>query len=89
MWTRAAVGLTHIAYQILNENFVWRPWSNGDNCTPLTKEAIQKMTYSMSFQYGTATKAVRMVPVVKYAVKLGNIASGYLPGTIHVLTVVP
>ena len=39
----------------------------------------------MSFQYGTATKAVRMVPVVKYAVKLGNTASGYLPGTICVL----
>ena len=37
------------------------------------------MTYAMSFQYGTATKAVRMVPVVKYAVKLGNAASGYLP----------
>jgi hypothetical protein len=64
--------------QIFNENFVWRPWSNGSECTPLTKETIQDMTYAMSFQYGTASKAVRMVPVVKYAFKLGNTAAGWL-----------
>jgi len=37
------------------------------------------MTYEMSFQYGTASKAVRMVPVVKYSVRLGNLATSYLP----------
>lgn len=30
------------------------------------------VTYQMSFKYGTATKATRDIPLIKYAKKLGN-----------------
>ena len=60
---------------ILNENVVWKPDAH---VSPLTKEIIQEMTYHMSYQYATATKAVRMVPVVYYSNKLANVAVGYI-----------
>jgi hypothetical protein len=60
----------------MNENFVWK---KTEASTQLTKEALQQITYAMSFQYGTATKAVRMVPVIKYSFRLGNLVAAYLP----------
>lgn len=42
-----------------NENACWGP----AGCTPLTRENLQNMTYQMSFKYGSATKAVREIPV--------------------------
>lgn len=61
---------------ILNENAVWRPNSK---CSPLTREELQICTYHQSYQYGTATKAVREVPVVKYSKRFSNIVLEYLP----------
>jgi hypothetical protein len=43
--------------------------------TPL----MQSIVYEMSFQYGTATKAVRKVPVVLYSKRLAETAIGFLP----------
>jgi len=48
------------------------------NATPLTKEKLELATYHMSFQYSTATKAVRAVPVVFYSSKLAGIVMGYI-----------
>ena len=53
--------------QILNENIV-----TVDGCSQLTPDNFQKMTYWMSFLYGTATKAVRLVPVLYYSERLAN-----------------
>ncbi|KAL7553376.1 hypothetical protein ACHAWF_016729 [Thalassiosira exigua] len=52
----------------LNENKIWGP----AGATPLTKDNIKKCTYQMSFMYGTATKATREVPIIRYAKKLSN-----------------
>lgn len=60
---------------MLNENAVYRP---GGNCTPLTKEKLQLCTYFQSYQYGTATKAVRAVPVVHYSSRVANMFMGYV-----------
>jgi hypothetical protein len=60
---------------ILNENFVWR---KNEDSTPLTKEMLQQCTYCMAFQYGTASKAIRHVPVVEYSKRLSNMAMGYV-----------
>lgn len=51
-----------------NENACWGP----AGMTPLTKENLINVTYQMSFKYGTATKATRDIPLIKYAKKLGN-----------------
>lgn len=65
-----------ICYRVvLNENLVWK---NASHVTPLTRDTLQEMTYHMSYQYATATKCVRMVPVVYYSQRLANIASGYI-----------
>ena len=53
--------------QILNENIV-----AVDGCSQLTPDNFQKMTYWMNFMYGTATKAVRLVPVLYYSERLAN-----------------
>eukprot|EP00588_Corethron_pennatum_P003372 CAMPEP_0194288282 /NCGR_PEP_ID=MMETSP0169-20130528/36486_1 /TAXON_ID=218684 /ORGANISM="Corethron pennatum, Strain L29A3" /LENGTH=864 /DNA_ID=CAMNT_0039035237 /DNA_START=14 /DNA_END=2608 /DNA_ORIENTATION=+ len=63
---------------LLNENVVWRP--QGDcrlDGSPLSKEKLQLCTFHMAFQYGTATKAVRDVPVVKYSKRLAGNILGY------------
>lgn len=60
---------------MLNENAVWKP---ADSCTPLTKEKLQLCTYHQSFQYGTATNAVRAVPVVHYSTRIANQFMGYV-----------
>jgi len=59
---------------ILNENAEYgRP-----NTTPLTKDRLELATYQMSFQYSTATKAVRAVPVVFYSARLAKVVMGYI-----------
>ena len=63
---------------ILNENLRFKPDTNPD-ATPLTRKTTQNIVYAMSFQYGTATKAVRQIPVVLYSRRLAKTASGYLP----------
>jgi hypothetical protein len=60
---------------LLNENAVWRVSSD---TTPLTRDTLQKLTYHMSFQYTTATKSVRTVPVVYYSQRLANLVMGYI-----------
>ena len=61
--------------QILNENIVAVP--GGSQLTP---DNFQKMTYWMSFLYGTATKAVRLVPVLYYSERLATQFNTFLPG---------
>jgi len=58
---------------LLNENAIWKKGP-----TPLTKDALQLCTYHQSYQYGTATKAVRSVPVVYYSKRLAEMAMGYI-----------
>jgi len=60
---------------LLNENAVWRA---GPNATSLTKEQLQIATYFQSYQYGTATKAVRGIPVIYYSTRLANMCMGYV-----------
>ena len=51
-----------------NENAVWGPKGR----TALNRERLMNMTYQMSYKFGSATKATREIPVLKYAKKLGN-----------------
>jgi len=60
---------------ILNENAVFAP--NSPGASPLTKDLLETATYHMSFQYSTATKAVRAVPVVFYSSRHANMVMGY------------
>jgi len=60
---------------ILNENAVWRASSR---CSPLTKEKLQMCTYHQSYQYGTATKSVRCIPVIYYSKRLAGMGNGYV-----------
>mmetsp|Transcript_15832 Transcript_15832/g.24306 ORF Transcript_15832/g.24306 Transcript_15832/m.24306 type:complete len:1247 (-) Transcript_15832:149-3889(-) len=55
---------------IFNGNFISSALPSG--ATPLSREKLEQMTYDMAYSYGTATKAVRMVPVVKYSARLAN-----------------
>ena len=48
------------------------------DCSPLTKNMLQVCTYHQSFQYGTATKTVRAVPVVHYSQRIANQFMGYV-----------
>lgn len=64
-----------VFYRVIwNENFLF-PVQNG---TSLTKDLLTKLTYCMSFQYGTATKSPRLVPVLKYGARLANTVLGYI-----------
>lgn len=45
----------------------------------LDAETLQNITYSMSFQYGTATKAIRGVPVVYYSRRLAEQLISFIP----------
>jgi hypothetical protein len=60
---------------IWNENFVWR---KNEASTQLTKEKLELCANCMNFQYGTASKAIRHVPVVEYSKRLSNMAMGYV-----------
>jgi hypothetical protein len=65
-----------VYYRVLcNENYVFRPLGQA---SPLTKDVLQKLTYYMSFDYATATKAPRLIPVLLYSARLANVAMGYL-----------
>ena len=57
---------------LLNENYVAKVG------TPLTSDILQCVTYHMTFQYGTATKSVRSVPVVYYSSRLANMGLSYV-----------
>lgn len=58
-----------INYRVrLNENARWGP----KGCNALTKANLENCTFQMCHKYGSATKAVREVPLVKYAKKLAN-----------------
>jgi hypothetical protein len=57
---------------IVNENRM------GDNRRSEETPLMQSIVYEMSFQYGTATKAVRKVPVVLYSKRLAEAAIGFL-----------
>jgi eukaryotic translation initiation factor 2C len=48
------------------------------NETKLTRSLLKNLTYQFSFQYGTATKSVRNVPVLQYGVRLANTILSYL-----------
>jgi hypothetical protein len=45
---------------------------------PLLLSDIQKLTYHLSFQYGTANKATRFPSVLQYSIRLNKIAIGYV-----------
>jgi hypothetical protein len=59
----------------------------------LSKEALEHLTFCMSFQYGTATKAPRLIPVFHYSAKLAeselgrsaglDILEGKIDGTLY------
>lgn len=49
-----------------------------DGASPLSKEKLECATYQMSFQYSTATKAVRAVPVLFYSTRLARVVVGYV-----------
>lgn len=59
---------------LLNENA--NP-NNDGKCTVLDKEKLQLLTYHQSFFYGTASKAIRTIPLVHYSTKLANTISGF------------
>ena len=58
-----------------NENL---RYFNESGTTPLEKEKLEWLTYHMSYQYSTATKAVRNIPVVYYSKRLADMGLGYL-----------
>lgn len=62
---------------LINENFAV-PDHLREACTALSSELLQKITFCMSFHYGTATKSVRHVPVVLYSKRLAEQVLGYL-----------
>lgn len=62
---------------IYNENLLFRPISS-HNTSPLNKENLPRLTYALSFQYGTATKSPRLPAVLQYSARLAMTALGYL-----------
>jgi hypothetical protein len=62
---------------IWNENLIFQPKSSG-SCTPLDRDNLQNLTFCLSFQYGTATKAPRLPAVLQYSARLSNVAMGYV-----------
>lgn len=69
-----------VHYQcIWNENYFFRP-QRGDRTTRLSKEALELLTFRMSFQYGSATKAPRLIPVFHYSGKLAESELGCSAG---------
>jgi len=61
---------------LLNENAIWKSSQGSDK--PLGKELLQHVTYYQSYQYGTATKAVRGIPLIYYSRRLAHRAMGYV-----------
>lgn len=66
-----------VIYRVIwNENLLFMPKSSSQ-ANSLTLSEIQKLTYHLSFQYGTAPKAPRLPTVLQYSVRLNKIAIGY------------
>lgn len=66
-----------VYYRVLfNENAVFRP---SREASQLTSDVLQRITFLMSFQYSTATKSPRLIPVLLYSSRLANVAMGFLP----------
>ena len=64
---------------ILNENAAHVPAHvRGVGGSKLTKEKLELATYAMSFQYSTATKAVRLVPVLYYSTRCAETVLKYI-----------
>merc|ERR1712060_413141 len=61
---------------LLNENAVMS--TEGMDSSALTKDNLQLATYYQSYQYGTATKAVRGIPLIYYSRRLAHRAMGYV-----------
>ena len=59
---------------IMNEN----AGHKRDGGSKLSKELLEQATYEMSFQYSTATKAVRLVPVLYYSSRCAETVIKYL-----------
>jgi hypothetical protein len=53
-------------------------------CTQLGEDELKNLTYGLSFQYGTATKATRSISVLQYADKLANSSLGYAETIGHI-----
>ena len=70
--------LTYLKYYVQFTNNYILLLRAGPNSTPLTKEQLQIATYFQSYQYGTATKAVRGIPVIYYSTRLANMCMGYV-----------
>lgn len=67
-----------IIYQwIWNENLLFTPKSSSA-ATPLTLDELEKLTFFLSFQYGTANKAPRLPSLLQYSARLNNVAIGYV-----------
>ena len=49
-----------------------------ENEAVIPNERLQELTYSLSFRYGTATKAPRENAVVRYSTRLANLGQGML-----------
>jgi hypothetical protein len=54
---------------IWNENFMYRQEANHSQ---LHKTALENVTFGLSFQYGTASKATRSMSVIYYAERMAN-----------------
>lgn len=63
---------------LLNENAVLMA-GYGTNSTRLSRDVLENLTYHMSFLYSTASKAIRLVPVVYYGARLAKITLKILP----------
>lgn len=61
---------------IHNENYLFKKKKNLQ-CLQLTADVLKDLTFGLSFQYGTATKATRSIAVLQYADRLANAALGY------------
>ena len=58
---------------ILNENAI----ANTYGGSPLTRDFLERATFELSYLYSTATKAVRLVSVLKYSNRLAEMVHKY------------
>jgi Piwi domain len=66
-----------VLYRTLwNENFCFTPASA--RASPLDGYILEQLTYNQSYQYGTATKAIRLPAVVLYSNRLAMLSVSLL-----------